>query len=159
MNSGKYRFSQITDFLPKRCFERVVMSQCNDRTQRYSSTYWNQMLVLVFGQLDGCNSLLELTDNTTSHATKSSYSMGNNTLLTRSLWTSACPFLTEHDSEASKYTQLDIVTKIPVSFNITEAVVHNVNAMTWINYEPLACYVSARQIKVMSMNNTNFIID
>jgi hypothetical protein len=71
MNSGKYLFSQITDFLPKRYFERLVMEKCNDKTKRWDLTYWNQLLVLMFGQLDGCNSLRELTDITTAHANKS----------------------------------------------------------------------------------------
>ena len=39
------------------------------------------------------------------------------------------------------HTQLDVVTQIPVSFNITEAAVHDVNAMDWIVYEPFACYI------------------
>lgn len=42
------------------------------------------------------------------------------------------------------HTQLDVVAQIPVSFNITEAAVHNVNAMDWINYEPFACYIFDR---------------
>ena len=71
MNSGKYIFSQITDFLPKRYFERLVITVINDRTQGWNLTYWNQLLVLMFGQLDGCNSLRELTDITTAHAKKS----------------------------------------------------------------------------------------
>ena len=71
MNNGKYIFSQITDFLPKRYFERLAVKSCNDKTQQWSLTYWNQLLVLIFGQLDGCNSLRELTDITTAHAKKS----------------------------------------------------------------------------------------
>ncbi len=71
MNSGKYIFSQITDFLPKRYFERLVMTISNDRTQGWNLTHWNQMLVLMFGQLDGSNSLRELKDITTAHAKKS----------------------------------------------------------------------------------------
>jgi hypothetical protein len=71
MNSGKYVFSQITDFLPKRYFERLVMTICNDRAQGWNLTYWNQVLVLMFGQLDGCNSLRELTDINTAHVNKS----------------------------------------------------------------------------------------
>ena len=36
------------------------------------------------------------------------------------------------------HTQLDIVTQIPVMINITNASVHDVNAMDIIDYEPLA---------------------
>jgi len=195
MNSGKYVFSQITDFLPKRYFERLVMKIGNDRTKRWNLTYWNQMLVLMFGQLDGCNSLRELTDITTAHANKSFHLGFGKTPINRSVLSKANQlrdyqiFETfayymvelaqkEHiDNEFElngKYyafdsttidlclslfkwarfrstksgikvhTQLDIATQIPVSFYITEAAVHDVNAMDWISYEPLACYIFDR---------------
>lgn len=67
MNQGKYVFSQITEFIPQRYFERI-MAKHKDRTKQWSLTSWNQMLVLMFGQLDACNSLRELTDITTAHA-------------------------------------------------------------------------------------------
>ncbi|UVP89226.1 DUF4372 domain-containing protein [Bacteroides fragilis] len=57
MNIKKYVFSQMTSFLPKRYFERLV-EKSNDRTKSWSISFWNQLLVLIFGQLDGCNSLL-----------------------------------------------------------------------------------------------------
>jgi hypothetical protein len=47
-------------------------------------------------------------------------------------------------SEIKVHTQLDVVTQIPVSFHITEAAVHDVNAMGWIDYEPFACYIFDR---------------
>lgn len=42
------------------------------------------------------------------------------------------------------HTQVDIVTEIPVFYRITNANVHDVNAMDWLTYEPLACYVFDR---------------
>ena len=42
------------------------------------------------------------------------------------------------------HTQLDIITDIPTSFTITDAVVHDVNAMGSIVYEPFACYIFDR---------------
>lgn len=42
------------------------------------------------------------------------------------------------------HTQVDIVTEIPVFYRITNANVHDVNAMDWLAYEPLACYVFDR---------------
>lgn len=215
MNSGKYLFSQITDFLPKRYFERLVMNQCNDRTQGWSFTYWNQMLVLIFGQLDGCNSLRELTDITTAHAKKSFHLGFGKTPINRSVLSKANQLRDYRIFEEFAYhmvalaqknridkefilngkyyafdsttidlcmslfdwarfrstkagikvhTQLDIVTEIPVSFNITEAAVHDVNAMDWINYEPLACYVFDRgywdlsRLYRIEMINSFFII-
>jgi transposase len=42
------------------------------------------------------------------------------------------------------HTQIDIVTEIPVFYRITAARLHDVNAMDWLTYEPLACYVFDR---------------
>lgn len=42
------------------------------------------------------------------------------------------------------HTQLDIVTQIPAMVNITNAAVHDVNAMDTIDYEPLAGYIFDR---------------
>ena len=195
MNSGKYIFSQITDFLPKRYFERLVITVINDRTQGWNLTYWNQLLVLMFGQLDGCNSLRELTDITTAHAKKSFHLGFGKTPVNRSVLSKAnqlreyqifekfayhmvelarkeyvnqefgldgkyyafdsttidlCMSLFEWarfrstKSGIKVHTQLDIVTQIPVSFYITQAAVHDVKAMDWINYEPFACYIFDR---------------
>lgn len=215
MNCGKYLFSQITDFLPKRYFERLVMKECNDRTQQWGLTYWNQMLVLMFGQLDGYKSLRELTDITSAHANKSFHLGFGKTPINRSVLSKANQLRDYHIFEEFAYymvalaqqkridkefdlngkyyafdsttidlcmslfewarfrstksgikvhTQLDVVTEIPVSFNITEAIVHDVNAMDWINYEPLACYIFDRgywdlnRLYRIEMLNSFFII-
>lgn len=75
MNTGRYIFSQITDFLPKRKFERIMSSRIKnkiaDPTLGWQLSYWNQLLVLMFGQLDGCRSLRELTDIVMAHKEKS----------------------------------------------------------------------------------------
>ena len=42
------------------------------------------------------------------------------------------------------HTQIDIVTNIPTFFSITNADVHDVNAMDEITYEALACYIFDR---------------
>ncbi len=42
------------------------------------------------------------------------------------------------------HTQIDIATEIPVFYRITNAKVHDVNAMDWLTYERLACYVFDR---------------
>jgi len=215
MNDGRYIFSQITDFLPKRYFERLVEAKSDDKTQRWDLTYWNQMLVLMFGQLDGCNSLRELTDITTAHA-KKSYHLGfgkvpiNRSTLSKanqlrdyhlfedfanhmvelaqkkridrefelhgkyyafdSTTIDLCMSLFEWarfrstKSGIKVHTQLDVVTQIPVSFNITEAAVHDVNAMDWIKYEPFACYIFDRgywdldRLYRIEMLNSFFVI-
>ena len=74
MHQGKYIFSQITDFLPKLKFDRIVKAN-QDNTMRWQLSYWNHLLVLIFGQLQGCASLRELTDITVAHGNKS-YHLG-----------------------------------------------------------------------------------
>lgn len=73
----------MTSFLPKRYFERLV-EKSNDRTKSWSISFWNQLLVLIFGQLDGCNSLRELTDITIAHSSKSYHLGFGKTPITRS---------------------------------------------------------------------------
>lgn len=194
MNNSRYVFSQMVDFLPKRYFERLV-KECNDKTKNWALSYWSQLLVLMFGQLDGCRSLRELTDITTAHANKS-FHLGfgkepvNRTMLSRanslrdyhvfekmayhmvdiaqrkrhgkpfelygkyyafdsttiSLCLSIFDWANYKSTEAGIkiHTQLDVVTAIPLMFAITEAAVNDVNAMDWIEYEPLACYIFDR---------------
>jgi hypothetical protein len=194
MNQGKFVFSQVTAYMPQRQFERI-MNKYTDRTSQWSLTAWNQLLVLMFGQLDGCSSLRELTDITTAHARKS-FHLGfgstpiNRTQLSKvnqlrdyrifeefayhmvrlaqkkcidkefelnskyyafdSTTIDLCMSLFEWarfrstKSGIKVHTQIDIATQIPVSFNITEAAIHDVNAMDWINYEPFACYIFDR---------------
>ena len=194
MNFDKYIFSQIVEFLPQRYFERLV-KQGNYKTKKWGLTYWNQMLVLMFGQLDGCNSLRELTDITTAHANKSYHLGFGHTPVNRSVLSKANQLRDYNVFEQFAYhminiaqnkridrefklhgdfyafdsttidlcmsifdwakfkstksgikihTKVDIVTEIPTSFAITDANVNDINAMDWINYEPLACYIFDR---------------
>lgn len=59
MNSGKYVFSQLVEFMPKRTFDGIVKKYQGDR---YVKTFicWNQLLVMMYGQLSGCDSLREV---------------------------------------------------------------------------------------------------
>ena len=61
--------------MPKRKFERIMSSRIKnkvtDPTLGWQLSYWNQLLVLMFGQLDGCRSLRELTDIAMAHKEKS----------------------------------------------------------------------------------------
>lgn len=194
MNFGKYIFSQIADFLPKRYFERLVTKSI-DKTKDWGLSAWNQLLVLMYGQLNGCKSLRELTDITTAHYTKSYHLGFGATPVNRSVLSKANTLRDYHIYEKFAYhmvklaqgkrigkafelygqfyafdsttidlcmslfdwakfkstksgikvhTQIDVVTEIPTSFIITEANVADVNAMDWIEYEPLACYIFDR---------------
>lgn len=104
MNYSKYFFSQITNFFLKGYFERLVMRKCNDITQRWDLTYWNQMLVLMFGKLDGCNSLRELTDITSANAKKSFHlSFGKTPIINRSVLSKANQLQNYHILEEFAY--------------------------------------------------------
>ena len=59
MNSGKYRFSQLVDFLPKRIFDGIIKKYGGDKYVK-TFTCWNQLLVMMFGQLSSCDSLREV---------------------------------------------------------------------------------------------------
>ena len=194
MNFGKYIFSQIADFLPKRYFERLVAKSI-DKSKKWELSAWNQLLVLMYGQLNGCKSLRELTDITTAHYYKSYHLGFGTTPVNRSVLSKAntlrdyqvyekyayhmvklaqgkrigkafelqgqfyafdsttidlCMSLFDWakfkstKSGIKVHTQIDVVTEIPTSFIITEANVADVNAMDWIEYEPLACYIFDR---------------
>ena len=194
MHIGQYVFTQIASFLPKRYFERLV-AKSSDRTKNWTPSPWSQLLVLMFGQLQGCRGLRELTDITTAHAKKSFHLGFGKTPINKSTLSKAnnlrdyrifeefafhMVFLAQKrritrefelhgrfyavdsttidlcmslfgwakfrstKSGVKIHTQVDIVTEIPVFYRITNANVHDVNAMDWLTYEPLACYVCDR---------------
>ena len=85
MYDGRYVFTQITMYLPQRQFRRIV-SKFNDRTQNWSFSHWNHLLVLIFGQLLGCGTLRELTDITTAHTKRSNQlGFGNSAVVRNTL--------------------------------------------------------------------------
>lgn len=59
MNSGKYVFSQLVTFLPKRVFDMIVKRYSGDKWVK-TFTCWNQLLVMMYGQLAACDSLREV---------------------------------------------------------------------------------------------------
>lgn len=166
-----------------------------DPTQGWQLSYWSQLLVLMFGQLDGCRSLRELTDITTAHKGKSFHLGFGKGGVNRSLLSRCNTYRDWHVFEEFAYymiglaqdarigrefciggkfyafdsstidlcmsvfkwanfrstksgiklhTQLDIVTQIPKMVHITEARVHDVNAMDFIEYEARAGYIFDR---------------
>lgn len=74
MNQGKYVFSQLVEFLPKRVFDWIVMQYQGDKYIK-SFSCWNQLLIMMYGQLSGCESLRELVCVMTAHSQKS-YHLG-----------------------------------------------------------------------------------
>ena len=83
MNSRKYVFAQLIEFLPQKAFQRIVMRYQGDK---YIKTFscWNQLLVMIFGQLSGCESLRELVCITAAHNNKTYHLGFGKSVITRS---------------------------------------------------------------------------
>jgi len=69
MNQGKYIFAQLTDFLPRRVFDRIVKNHQGNKYVR-TFTCWNQMLCMVFGQLTSRDSMRDLMLSLEAHKPK-----------------------------------------------------------------------------------------
>jgi len=74
MNHGKYVFSQISFFLPRRTFDGIVEKYKGDYRVRHF-TCWNQMMCMIFGQLSSRDSLSDLVLTINAHSTKT-YHLG-----------------------------------------------------------------------------------
>lgn len=59
MHQGRYVFSQLCDFLPKRIFDRLVDKYEGNKYVK-SFSCWNHLLVLLFGQLSNREGLRDL---------------------------------------------------------------------------------------------------
>ncbi len=69
MNQGKFVFAQLTDFLPRRVFDRIVIKYNGNKHVR-TFTCWNQMLRMVFGQLTSRDSMRDLMLSMEAHQSK-----------------------------------------------------------------------------------------
>ena len=74
MNNGKYVFSQLLDFIDKDVFLRIANKYDGNRYVK-SFTCWNQLAMLMFGQLSNRESLRDLVLATQAHAGKA-YHLG-----------------------------------------------------------------------------------
>lgn len=83
MNTGKYVFAQLIEFLPQKAFQRIVMKYQGDKYTK-SLSCWNQLLIMMFGQLAGCESLRELVCIIAAHEPKSYHLGFGKTAITRS---------------------------------------------------------------------------
>lgn len=59
MNQGRYVFTQLMDFLPRKYFEWLVKKYDGNKYVK-SFTCWNYLLVLLFGQLSNREGLRDL---------------------------------------------------------------------------------------------------
>ncbi|MDR2207045.1 MAG: DUF4372 domain-containing protein, partial [Flavobacteriaceae bacterium] len=74
MNQDKYVFSQLIDFLPYEKFKYIVKKYRGNKGIREFSC-WNQLLMMMFGQLSNCESMRDLCILTQAHYQKS-YRLG-----------------------------------------------------------------------------------
>lgn len=214
MHTGKYVFAQIIEFLPQKTFQRIVMKYQGDKYIKVFSC-WNQLLIMMYGQLSGCESLRELICIITAHTPKSYHLGFGKSVITRSNLAKAnanrdCKIYEEFaykmisiaqgkrinrefviagrfyafDSTTIDlclnlfwwasfrkakggikiHTLYDVVTQIPTFLHITEAKVHDMNAMDEIPYEPNAYYIFDRgyfdlaRLFTVNLIGSNFII-
>ena len=82
MNSGRYIFSQLCDFLPVDYFKWLVKKYEGNKYVK-SFTCWNHLLVLIFGQLSNREGLRDLTTTLAPHK-RSFHHLGFGKSVTRS---------------------------------------------------------------------------
>ena len=107
MHTGKYVFAQLVEFLPQKFFQRIVLEYQGDKYVK-SFSCWNQLLVMMFGQLAGCDSLRELVSILEAHS-KKSYHLGiGKSGITRSNLAKANENRDYHIFERFAYKMIDI---------------------------------------------------
>jgi len=74
MYQDKYVFAQLIDFLPYYDFHYIIKKHNGDKGIREFSC-WNQLLMMMFGQLSNCDSMRDLCILTNAHHQKS-YRLG-----------------------------------------------------------------------------------
>ena len=74
MNQGKYVFAQLLEFLDNDCFERIVRKYEGNKGIRGFSC-WNQLLIMIFGQLSNRDSLRDMMTVIEAHKSKA-YHLG-----------------------------------------------------------------------------------
>ena len=82
MNKDKYVFAQLAEFIDRNHFNYLVRKYLADRYIK-SFSCWNQLLVMMFGQLAKCESLRDLTVALEAHWRKL-YHLGIGKSVTRS---------------------------------------------------------------------------
>ena len=192
MHNGKYVLAQLLDFIDKDVFLRISNKYNGNRYVK-DFTCWNQLAVMVFGQLSNRESLRDVVLATQAHASKA-FHLGFGKYATRSNLSKANAnrdyrifeeFAYRVVDEARRcraedifklggkvyafdsttielcletfkwaifrknqkkggikvHTLYDLETQIPTFFHITEARVHDMNAMDVIPYEENAFYI------------------
>lgn len=82
MNTGKYVFSQLVEFLPQRVYDGIVSKYDGNKYIKHF-TSWRHLLAMMFGQLSHRESLRDLIVAIEAHSNKS-YHLGFGKSITRS---------------------------------------------------------------------------
>jgi len=109
MNKGKYVFAQLTDFLPLRVFDSLVVKYSGNKYVRHF-TCWNQLLCMIFGQLTNRDSLRDLIVTINAHSQKT-YHLGFGKSVTRSNFAKANENRNSKIFEEFAYHLIDIARK------------------------------------------------
>ena len=83
MNTGKYVFTQLVEFMDRNSSNYLAKKYGGDKYVK-SYTCWNQLLTMMFGQLSNRESLRDLIVAMEAHAEKL-YHLGINKSATRSV--------------------------------------------------------------------------
>ena len=109
MNTGKYVFSQLVEFLPQRVFDNIVTKYEGNRYVKHF-TCWNHLLAMMFGQLTRRDSLRDLIVALEAHNRKS-YHLGFGKNITRSNLSKANENRNSKIFEEYAYYMIDIARK------------------------------------------------
>lgn len=164
MNQDKYVFTQLVEFLNNDKFRRVVTKYSGDRYVKHF-TCWNQLLVMMFGQLTNRESLRAnqnrdcrifeefayfLVAEARSKRITDIFKLGGSVYAFDSTTIDLCLSVfwwakfRKHKGGIKIHTLYDIETQVPAFFHITEASVNDVRAMDELTYEPGAYYIFDR---------------
>ena len=109
MNTGKYVFAQLVEFLPQRVFDGIAMKYSGNKYVKHF-TYWNQLLAMIFGQLTNRDSLRDLIVALDAHNQKC-YHLGFGKSITRSNFSKANENRDSKIFEDYAYYMIDIARK------------------------------------------------
>ena len=148
MHNGKYVFAQLLDFIDKDVFLRIANKYDGNRYVKHF-TCWNQLAVLMFGQLSNRESLRDVALATQAHSGKS-YHLGGNvyafdpTTIDLCLSVFEWALFRKRKGGIKVHTLYDIETQVPTFFHITPAKAHDTKAMDVIPYEKNSFYIFDR---------------
>jgi hypothetical protein len=109
MNKGNFVFAQLSEFLPRRIFDRIVSKHSGNKYVKHF-TCWNQMLCMIFGQITNRESLRDLIVTIEAHKPKA-YHLGFGKNVTRSNFAKANENRSSKIFEEYAYHLIDIARR------------------------------------------------